>query len=238
MEPVLDAARQGNCHIMMLHHAKKESADDLDAAIGSTAIRGLCYTYLFLKRLPNSERRILRSDQRGGKNFAEVAIGFNKRTGRIEIQGTMEDAEIEDAEPKILELVEAEGGDMVEKDIRNLLPLRAIIISKALRKLFRDGKLERTGDGKKGKPFRYSVASDLTTPSNVTSDSVPRERVQGRGISGTESVTVDKPTESKSEMLFPENREHNGNRKELNLKTGFSGTESERSSEWSDWEPV
>jgi hypothetical protein len=32
---------------MMLHHAKKESADDLDAAIGSTAIRGLCYTYLF-----------------------------------------------------------------------------------------------------------------------------------------------------------------------------------------------
>ena len=47
MEPVLDAARQGNCQIMMLHHAKKESADDLDAAIGSTAIRGLCYTYLF-----------------------------------------------------------------------------------------------------------------------------------------------------------------------------------------------
>jgi hypothetical protein len=47
MEPVLDAARQGNCQMMMLHHAKKESADDLDAAIGSTAIRGLCYTYLF-----------------------------------------------------------------------------------------------------------------------------------------------------------------------------------------------
>src|SRR5262249_32803699 len=64
MEPLLDAARQGNCHIMMLHHAGKGSQDDLDAAVGSTAIRGLCYTYIFLKRLPNSERRILRSDQR------------------------------------------------------------------------------------------------------------------------------------------------------------------------------
>jgi hypothetical protein len=44
MEPLLDAARQGHCHIMMLHHAGKESRDDLDAAIGSTAIRGICYT--------------------------------------------------------------------------------------------------------------------------------------------------------------------------------------------------
>lgn len=174
IEPVLDAARQGNCHIMMLHHAKKESADDLDAAIGSTAIRGLCYTYLFLKRLPNSERRILRSDQRGGENFSETAIGFNKTTGRIEIQGTMEDAEIEEAAPKILEFVEMEGGDVVEKAVPDALPLGTIIVSKALRQLFRDGKFERTGDGKKGKPFCYSLAADLTTVthSHVTTSSL------------------------------------------------------------------
>ena len=35
---------KGNAHIMLLHHAKKDSRDDLDAAIGSTAIRGLAYT--------------------------------------------------------------------------------------------------------------------------------------------------------------------------------------------------
>jgi len=100
MEPLLDAARQGNCHIMMLHHAGKYSVDDLDAAIGSTAIRGLCYSYLFLKRLnPKSDRRIISSDQRGGKRFPETAIGFNRLTQRLEVQGSLEDAEINDAEP-------------------------------------------------------------------------------------------------------------------------------------------
>jgi hypothetical protein len=79
-----------------------------------------------LKRLSKSERRILRSDQRGGENVSETAIGFNKTTGRIEIQGTMEDAEIEEAAPKILEFVEAEGGDVVEKAVRDPLPARCV----------------------------------------------------------------------------------------------------------------
>jgi len=75
MDPLLDAAREQKIHLLFTHHAKKDGGDDLDSAIGSTAIRGLAYTYLHLKRLPESDRRILRSDQRGGKNFGETAIG-------------------------------------------------------------------------------------------------------------------------------------------------------------------
>ncbi len=51
LEPLLDEARKSRCHIMFLHHAKKDSPDDLDSAIGSTAIRGLLYSYLHMKRL-------------------------------------------------------------------------------------------------------------------------------------------------------------------------------------------
>ena len=81
---------------MFLHHAKKDAGDDLDSAIGSTAIRGLAYSYLHMKRLPTSERRILRSDQRGGKNVSEMAIGFDRSAGWLEIQCTMEEAEVEE----------------------------------------------------------------------------------------------------------------------------------------------
>ena len=214
IEPVLDAARQGNCHIMMLHHAKKESADDLDAAIGSTAIRGLCYTYLFLKRLPNSERRILRSDQRGGENFSETAIGFNKTTGRIEIQGTMEDAEIEEAAPKILEFVEMEGGDVVEKAVPDALPLGTIIVSKALRQLFRDGKFERTGDGKKGKPFCYSLAADLATVthSHVTTSSlsIPYREQKNAEKHEQNRKNREKPLLTLTKFCSPETRNRMG----------------------------
>ena len=161
MEPLLQLARDGKAHVVLLHHAGKESRDDLDAAIGSTAIRGLCYTYLFEKRLPGSDRRILLSDQRGGKNFPETAIGFNRLTGRLEVQGTMEDAELEEAKPKIAEFLRVEGGELTEKEIRKAVSGRTLILSKALREMHRDGDVERTGKGKKGSAYRYSLSTTL-----------------------------------------------------------------------------
>ena len=108
----------------------------------------------------------------------------------------MEDAEIEEAAPKILKFIEMEGDDVVEKAVRDALPLRTIIVSKALRQLFRDGKLERTGDGKKGKPFRYSLAADLTTitHSHVTTSSlsIPCREQKNAGTAGTESKQSEK----------------------------------------------
>ena len=180
IEPLTEAAREQKCHVMFLHHAKKDAGDDLDSAIGSTAIRGLAYSYLHMKRLPNSERRIIRSDQRGGKNISEMAIGFDRRTGWLEIQGSLEDAEVESVEPGILEFVDAEGGDVSEKAIRGALqPVRTMIISKAIRKLFKDGKIDRAGKGRKGSPFLYSMAISL--------DSIPGLGGMGGRGSGIES---------------------------------------------------
>jgi Bifunctional DNA primase/polymerase, N-terminal/AAA domain/Primase C terminal 1 (PriCT-1) len=160
LEPLLEAAREQNCHVLFTHHAKKDASDDLDSAIGSTAIRGLAHTYLHMKRLPNSERRILRSDQRSGKNIPEMAVGFGK-TGWLEIQGTMEEAEIAEAIPKIKEALEAEELSMTEKEIRQAVPMRGIIVSKAIREMFKADVVERTGRGKKGEPFRHRLANGL-----------------------------------------------------------------------------
>jgi Bifunctional DNA primase/polymerase, N-terminal/AAA domain/Primase C terminal 1 (PriCT-1) len=228
MEPLLDAARQGKCHFMLIHHAGKFSIDDLDAAIGSTAIRGLCYTYLFLKRLhPGSERRIISSDQRGGKKFPETAIGFNRVTGRIEVQGTMEEVEIEEAIPKLFELLELQDVGLTETAIcEKMKPIRAIIVSKAIRNAFKAGQLERTGKGRKGSPFTYQMAISL--------DLVPRDRVLGEGISGTECEKSEKSLENTKIIQFPENRESNGNRMELNPKTDTSGTEFE-ADQWEEF---
>jgi hypothetical protein len=224
IEPLTEAAREQKIHVMFLHHAKKDAADDLDSAIGSTAIRGLAYTYLHLKRLPNSERRILRSDQRGGKNISEMAIGFDRATGWLEIQGTMEEAEIEEAEPQIVEFLKAQEGGVAEKDILRGLNIRAMIVSKALRQLFRNNHIERTGRGRKGDPFRYSMAISL--------DSLPEEGVIGGETPGIESPKQQKTLAYTKEILFPEHREENGKSTEENPKMDRSGRESE------SWEPV
>ncbi len=218
IEPLTEAAREQKIHVMFLHHAKKDAGDDLDSAIGSTAIRGLAYTYLHLKRLPSSERRILLSDQRGGKNIPEMAIGFGK-DGWLEVKGTREDVEIEEAEPKILEFLEAEGPDVTHKQIVSAIPLRAMIVNKAISKMFKRGTLERTGEERKGKPFRYSAAPSLMANPN----SIPRVGGMGGGNPGIES----KKTEKALPALTEFDSQKNGNRMESNPNEGGSGIESE-----------
>ena len=160
MEPLLEQARIQNCHVLLTHHAKKDGQDDLDSAIGSTALRGLAYTYLHMKRLPNSDTRIFRSDQRGGKPFQEYAIGFDK-TGFMDLQGTRDDAEIEQAQPLIMEWL-AENPEVTERELRGGVPAQPYILGKALRKLYKQGEVDRIGKGKRGDPFRYVVACHLT----------------------------------------------------------------------------
>ena len=237
MDPLIKAAEEAKIHILFLHHAGKNSADDLDSAIGSTAIRGMAATFLHEKKLPESDRRILRTDQRNGKySMPETAIGFN-RDGLLEVQGSREDIEIEETEPKILEFLEAEGGEVVEKILHNALQIRGMVVSKALRKMFQAGTVERTGKGKKGDPFRYSAAMSLM---DLTKKDLPDNsdcRLRGGGgrgedsdslpiltLQGVESGQIPRNRIQKQEnsldntekILFPENRESNGNRKEQN----------------------
>jgi AAA domain/Bifunctional DNA primase/polymerase, N-terminal/Primase C terminal 1 (PriCT-1) len=224
IEPLTEAAREQKIHVMFLHHAKKDVGDDLDSAIGSTAIRGLAYSYIHLKRLPDSERRILRNDQRGGKNISEMAIGFDRATGWLEIKGTIEEAEIEETEPKILEFLQVQETGATEKDILGALNVRAVIVSKALRQLFKNNQAGRTGKGRKGDPFRYSMANSL--------DSLPEDGGMGEETTGRESEKQQKSLANTEKILFPKGREEHGKSTEENPRTGTTGRESE------EWEYV
>lgn len=233
MEPLLEAARTGNCHVMTLHHAKKDSHDDLDAAIGSTAIRGLCYTYLFAKRLAQSTRRIISSDQRGGKNFDEMGLGFDKTTGRLKIDGTLQEIEIEEAAPKIIEFVESEGREVTEREIGHGVPLRAFIISRALRKLYREGTIERTGKGRRGSPFLYSLASVLFDENGaankhstfIDSFSSSSRETKPAHVPGRESGNLAQGNGNTQEILFPKNGKRMGRETENQFSSENMGRE-------------
>jgi hypothetical protein len=235
MEPLLEASRAGNCHIMTLHHAKKDSRDDLDAAIGSTAIRGLCYTYLFAKRLPESNRRIISSDQRGGKNFDQMGLGFDKITHRLKIEGTVQEIEIEEAEPKVVEFIESEGREVTEREIGQAVPIRAFIISRALRKLYRRGSVERTGKGRRGSPFLYSLASVLfdengaaNGPTTVTgSFSSSSRETKPAHMPGRDSSNAAQGNGNAQEILFPKNGKRMGRETENQFSSEKPGRESE-----------
>jgi predicted HTH transcriptional regulator len=68
----------------------------------------------------------------------------------------LEALQVEETTEEILKLL----GDteMTEKAVRNLLQINEKITAKALRKLVTDGRVVRTGGGKKGSPYQYKRA--------------------------------------------------------------------------------
>lgn len=160
MEPLDQAQKKYNCHILYLHHAGKFDRDDLDAAVGSTALRGMSYTYLHMKRLEaNSRQRILRSDQRGGRNFEEIAISDGE-DGFIEKVGTVEDAWIENKKALIKTFI-TESPGCHEKEVMLAVEGKRFILTRALRSLLAKNEIERTGKGGRMEPFRYYIAGSL-----------------------------------------------------------------------------
>ncbi len=157
MEPFLDAISKRHCHVLFVHHAKKDSTDTLDSAVGSTALRGLCYSFIHYRRLVASPQRVLMTDQRAGKNLAECAIGFDNFTGWLKITGTMEHAELDNMKSRLRELFAVAEGPMTRQQIRNeLWPVKdPITLYKALKELYLANEIERRGSGLRGSPFRY-----------------------------------------------------------------------------------
>ena len=229
--PMLDAAGAKHVHVLFLHHAGKGDRSDLDSGIGSTAIRGQVQSFLHLKLLPGSTRRIFRTDQRYGQgNFPEIAIGFD-RQGWLEVKGSREDAEIQDAKPKLQELFNSEDSELTEKQIRTAIPVKAIIVSKALREMFKAGEVERSGEGKRGKPFRYQLASSLLSLNGHSEDSSPGGIIRGGAIVGHESKTHTQPMEKNKKDSSPN---LSGPEWDLNGHESKTDTAGTRIRDWED----
>ena len=223
IEPLLDSARQESCHVMLTHHAKKESLDDLDASVGSTALRGMFYQYLHIKRLPESDTRIFRTEGRGGKNFGEYALAFDK-SGFLDLNGTREESEIEAIKPAILDYV-GENPDQSVREIRAAIPAKHIILGKAISELVKAGEIERTGKGRKGDPFLHVLARKLyainAVPQKCGSYSDTKEKPK---IVGTESISSKKIQSQQGLNSVPAFQEPHGNRMEPNRREPNPGT--------------
>src|SRR5262249_40863624 len=152
-------------------------------------------------------------------------IGFDKLTGRVRIEGTIDEVEIEEATPLILKQLEGDP-EQVESEIRKAIPMRGWIVGKALRQLVIKGDVERTGTGKRGNPFRYSQAAPLLAINEGAKghsdghlrrgivkgdlDSSPYLHSLGNGTSGLESQNEAQPIENKQKHSSPNSRDENG----------------------------
>jgi putative DNA primase/helicase len=154
LEPFVDLARKTNCHILALHHDGKMERSGGDALLGSTALFGSVDCHIQLRK--RDKGRTIATTQRYGEDMPETVIDLNKETGILTAQGDLQSFVLAQAKDSILSVFK-DNEELNEQQIKERVDgFSQGVISKALRELFSERKLDRKGEGKKGNPYIYS----------------------------------------------------------------------------------
>jgi hypothetical protein len=188
--PLIDVARETDTHVMFTHHAGKGmKADSVDSPLGSTAIGGVVSTLVVLKRTSN--HRTIETIQRVGADIPGTVLEFDSNTRRLALGKTRLDSERQDCEIEILAFLDSASDSQTQEQIRAGVEGQTKVIRAALTALVGAGRVDRTGEGKKGKPFLYAFQNSGSQ--HIT------------GTSKLESESQGEVTEKNGQIPVPEN---------------------------------
>jgi len=155
LEPILAIARDVGAHLLLTHHAKKGKSEGIDSTLGSTALVGSVDTVIFLNK--GEKYRTISSTQRDGNDIQKTVLNFDTETKITSLGESHEQAEIDRLKGAILDYLGGQSEPVEEINIQEGVEGRRIYCQKAIRQLHNDGYVERTGRGKRGSPYLYSI---------------------------------------------------------------------------------
>jgi hypothetical protein len=198
-EQLIVLARSSGAHFNFTHHARKEEGELIDALVGSTAIAGSVDTVMLLRRQRDNVRTIA-TNQRVGDELDETVLTLDKLTGRLSLAGTLDDARLEAAiQQYVVRLVRVSSA--TERELRADLTGPTELLVKALRVAVDCGLVTRSGLGKPGNPYRYSLSrtryqtdhTDETNHTDHTDETCGSSGSPVREGSGAESTDPGRP---------------------------------------------
>ena len=157
MQPLLALTRQSKAHLLFLHHSRKGGGSHGAEALGSTALTGLVDVIVSLKR--GEHYRSISSTQRHGKPIEDLVLSMDPETGIIETAGTKAEVDIQTTGEEILAFLEEQEEPVTRQDIESHIEGRTKAIRGALKRLVEQGKIDRSGAGKKNDPYLYLSCS-------------------------------------------------------------------------------
>ncbi|MFQ5904123.1 MAG: AAA family ATPase [Candidatus Binatia bacterium] len=159
-EPLQVLAHQTGAHVFTVHHLGKGERSGGDAILGSTAIFAAVDTAMLMKR---TERyRTLYSIQRYGIDLEEMTLTLDPETRLVSGGPSRREADERQAAEAIVECLRTKGEPVEEKIIHDSVEGRKAVKQSALRTLVAEGRVKRTGEGKRGSPYLYEVSGFLT----------------------------------------------------------------------------
>lgn len=151
--PVLGLVRSRRAHMMLVHHAGKGDRTGFDAILGSTAIVGTVDVALLLRRREDNTRT-LATLQRTGDDLPESVLVLDAHQ-EPRIEGTRADYDAKQAGESVLDWLKTQSEPVTRDAVKEAVEGRAEVVLGALQRLVTEGKVERTGGGKRGDPFLF-----------------------------------------------------------------------------------
>jgi hypothetical protein len=164
LEPLVTLARETGAHVLAVHHLGKVDRDGGDGIIGSTAFYAAVDTALLLRR--SEEYRTLHSRQRYGDDLEEITLTLDPVTRWVSAGPSRRDADEARAATAVLAYLAAQEEPVEEPAVHEAVEGRKVVKQRALRALVAAHRVERTGGGKRGDPYRYQVAPGAPTDSS------------------------------------------------------------------------
>ena len=179
-------------HIVAIHHAPKNAniGDAAVAALGSQGLAARVSPIILVRRFGPGVHSVSSTDVRDprGQSIPDSRLVRNE-DGSVELGGAFKNYMLAEVySERVKELLEADPGtEMTAPEVSEALTITYEVARACLSSMCRNGLIQRSGSGKKGKPYRYSVSNDLggagSDYPNPTSIGTSGER----GISQTES---------------------------------------------------
>jgi hypothetical protein len=153
LQPLHALARRSGAHLLVVHHAGKTEKEDGDNVLGSTAIFASFDSLLSLRK--RNGFRMISTVQRYGTPIAETALLYDPDTGSVSLGTPKVEAEQHISEGMILEWLRTQPGWATAEEIYQSVRGRRQTKQNALKSLFEADRVERTGAGSKGDPYRF-----------------------------------------------------------------------------------
>lgn len=141
--------------VLMLHHLRKQEADDpFDLISGTLGLVGCADTGIILQRGPQGTTLYMR-----GRDIeeSEQAISFSSDTCRWTLLGEAVEVRRSDTRKQIMAALENADALMSPDDIHKATGIKLNTVHQQLPKMLRDGEVVRAGQGKYAHPSREDL---------------------------------------------------------------------------------
>ena len=167
MQPLLRAAADG-IGVILTRHERKSGGEVGDSGRGSSAFAGAVDIVLSLRRPEGNAKktlRVLQALSRFSETPAELLVELTE-AGYVAL-GDPHEAALKEAKDSILATIpksETEAVDLKELAASSKVPRSTV--QRAVEDLLAETILSRTGEGKRGSPFRYFVSENRLCPTS------------------------------------------------------------------------